>query len=295
MYAQRQPQESELLKIINCRFTRDLDPRTDWFGVEDEDQVIDIPNSFAPRSPKDVVLKCLATSYVTFALVYSAIRSGDLDFFFSSLAGVSLIFAMCYMWISLANTIVGVDQPRRLEKVPNVVCFQWLSFNLALHASVLSALLYWISVFEYGETTITLENVSTHFGALLVIILEGFVINRIPIRWFYWWATCLPVAVLYIAWTFLHSELEIGNPNEDSDLLYKFFDWKNDLMWAGIHSAIAVMAVSPAVQSIAFAVSLYGIQCRNIRRYVNEEELGKSDSSETQEANPHEASGASEP
>lgn len=263
-------------------------PLQDWFVVEDNEFILDIPGSFAPREFHSLVMKFLATSYTIFAVVYSMVKSESWEAYFGGLTGVALLLSTVYLVMSLANSLVGVNQTRRLERVAQTVRVQWFMFNVSIHATVLSVTLWWTSQFKPGETTLTLENLSTQGGTLVVLALEGFLVNRIPIRWYFWWGTCLPVVLGYIGWTYVQSLVDIGDlDDEDSNLLYKFFDWENDPLWAGIASVISVCGVSPFVQMMLSLISRHGFMfgCCNIRRYVDEEEINKSDSSVTHDPN----------
>lgn len=275
-----------------------ISPLQDWFVVEDDEFILDVPGSFARRDILSLLLKLLGTGFVSFALVYSILNSHSWEAYFGDLTGVALFFSVGYMVLSLGNSIFGVTQPRRLERVSRAVRVQWLMFNLAIHATVLSVALWWSSQFKLGETTLTLENVSTHGGTLIVLALEGFLVNRIPIRFYFWWVTCLPVVLGYLAWTYVQAVVDIGDlDEEDSDALYKFFDWENDFVWAVIASVISIFGVSPFVQLMLSLISRYGFTFgfHNIRRYVDEEAFNKSDSSVTHPNNNQADSDIEEP
>ena len=257
-----------------------ISPLQDWFAVEDEEFVLDVPGSFARRDILSIVLKFLGMCYVSFALVYSMLNSNSWEAYFGDLTGVALFFSVGYMVTSLGNSLFGVNQPRRLERVSQAVRVQWFMFNLAIHATVLSVALWWSSQFNIGETTLTLENVSTHGGTLIVLALEGFLVCRIPIRFYFWWGTCLPVVLGYLAWTYVQAVVDIGDLDDEvSDSLYKFFDWQDDFVWAVIASVLSIFGVSPFVQLMLSLISRYGFTVHNIRRYIDEEALCKSDSS----------------
>ena len=270
--------------ITGNRISVELSPLTDWFAVEDGERLLDVPGTFASKSTFSVALKIFATSYTTFSFILSLVSTEDWDIYFGGMTGISLTLSVIYVWLSLTNSMKGVEQPRRLEKVSMWTRFQWFFFYFALHVSFLSTSLWWTTVYD-ENVKLTLENVSVHGGTLLTLLLEGFLGNRIPIHWYYWWLTGLPMSVVFVGFTYLFTGLEMGSPDyEESDLIYEYFDWKNDTMWAGIRSAIVVLVISPLVQTLIFCLSLFG------RRHVDERAKWKSSHSMTQEQNRHTSS-----
>uniref|UniRef100_A0A7S3L797 Uncharacterized protein n=1 Tax=Amphora coffeiformis TaxID=265554 RepID=A0A7S3L797_9STRA len=265
--------------VTGNRISLELSPFKDWFAIEDGERVLDVPATFASRNVVHVALKLLATSYTTFSLILSLLSTENWNIYFGGMTGISLTCSVIYLWLSLANSIKGVEQPRRLEKVSIWSRFQWFFFHFALHVSFLSTTLWWVTVYD-ENVTLTLENVSVHGGTLLALLLEGFLGNRTPIHWYFWWLTGLPMSLTFVLFTYLFTGLNVGSPDyEESDLIYQYFDWKNDIMWAAIRSAFVVLVISPVVQTLIFCISLYG------RRHVDERANRKSDQSATQQQN----------
>jgi hypothetical protein len=261
----------------SARCGHERNPCQDWFTVADENNVIDVEASFAPSNRLAVLLKLLATVYISFVWAYEWSGEDHREFWFAYLSNWALSFSVVYTWLSLINSLLGVEQPRRhTDNVIGRVAAQWYMFNLAILASIFALVLWWVDVYESSETSINLMNLSVHGGTLFVLLLEGFVVNRIPIRWFFWWGTGLPFGLAYAGWTFIHSESEIGNPNDaDSDLIYDAIDWKDDWGETLTLFLISILLFVPIVQSFLFCISIYGMPVccgNNIRRYIDEEE-----------------------
>lgn len=105
-----------------------------------------------------------------------------------------------------------------------------------------------------------------HGATLVAQYIDGFWINRIPIRFRHYWVTLLPLCLAYSLWTFLQGFIfDIENPDrseeEEQDIMYEDVDWDNDLMKTILIIVIVVFAVAPVVQSILFLLSLYHIPC----------------------------------
>lgn len=277
--------------VVGCsaRWGHERSPCQDWFTVADENDVIDVGASFAPSGWLPILLKLAATVYVNFVWFMELLDYDQKGMFFAFLSNWALTFSMVYTWTSLVNSFLGAKQPRRYtDNVPGRIAIQWYLFNLAALTSMFAIILWWYDVYDKGETTIHFLNLSIHGGTLLVLLLEGFVVNRIPIRRFFWWGTGLPFGLAYGLWTWIHSGTDIGNPNEpDSDLLYDRLDWEDEWGKTLAIVLVSVLIIAPILQSILFCLSLYGmpICCgRNIRRYTDEEsdDSQKSDLSESE-------------
>lgn len=254
-----------LNRLFPERLFKDSGQFRDWFVVEDGNGVLDVPASFASRHPIAIFLKLAAAAYLVYTLTATLSEADQVGIYFCYLSAYALIFSVVYSMVSLFNSLASVEQPRRLEYVPDKVCAQWLLFNLAMHANMLSLVFYWGCYDRVGGWDPDADNDSADFtsfsmngGTFLALVVEGFIVNRIPIRSKFWWGTCLPVAFAYVGWTYVHSLTDIGNPTiEGSDLLYAFFDWNDDLYPTVIRAAVSVFFVSPTAQSLLLLLSYH--------------------------------------
>ena len=260
---------------VNCldRFASEVNPCQDWYCVSESDGTFDVEKTFAPCSTKAVALKFVALVYVTFVFVYSLWDADDRAIWFGLLTNITLLFSVIYIWLSFVNSVIGVEQPRsHRDSVSGLVSAQWYMFHVAMHSKLVVVLLYWVVEFERGETDISFQSISTHAGTCLTLLLEGFYVNFIPIRWFFWWGSGLLVGVGYLIWTLIHSKLDIGNGmKEDSDLLYDAVDWEDDKKGTILLFVLCLVVIGPILHSMLFCISIYGYPCccgTNKRRYL---------------------------
>lgn len=112
---------------------------------------------------------------------------------------------------------------------------------------------------------------------LLAQYIDGFWINRIPIRFKHWYISVLPLTLFYSLWLYLQGEVldTIDNPDStEDDLIYDEIDWKDDFGEALIYSVIIVFGIGPLVQVLLFVLSLYHIPClcmKDRRFYMDSE------------------------
>mmetsp|Transcript_2968 Transcript_2968/g.4673 ORF Transcript_2968/g.4673 Transcript_2968/m.4673 type:complete len:130 (+) Transcript_2968:124-513(+) len=88
-----------------------------------------------------------------------------------------------------------------------------------------------------------------HGGMLLPIIIDGFLLSRLPLRMKQF---ILPetFAFIYVLWTIIHSFSGIGNPYADAgeqndDAIYDVLAWKNKTIGAVILTLVLLFVVSP--------------------------------------------------
>jgi hypothetical protein len=107
--------------------------------------------------------------------------------------------------------------------------FTWGIFTAIVTAESMIMLLYWTLEYQDGEMKYT--NFMKHGGFLLLLWIDGFVINRIPIRFKQIvWAHLF--FILYLLWSIIHSVSRIGNPyrndndpTTDDDAIYSSVSW----------------------------------------------------------------------
>lgn len=166
------------------------------------------------------------------------------------------------------------------QAVHGPIAVMWILFSVAAHSQFIVTVLYWILVFDYNESPSFLLDFVPHGGILLLVWIDGLVINRIPVRWMHWWGTVLPFEMLWVAWSILQSVVfDIGNPNENDgdgndDAIYESLDWNDDAWGAALLTVIVLFAVGPAVYWVLWMCSWYKLPiccfCKSYdRRYVN--------------------------
>ena len=146
----------------------------------------------------------------------------------------------------------------------------WVLFTIAVHTEVMITLLYWTVLFS-GE--LYLVSVLSHGIVAALVLADGLFVNAIPIRLRHWFEFIMPVDLLYIIWSVLHSSLvfNLGNPdNQDEDpetnddLIYTVLDWGQEAAQTGVLAVLIVLVLSPVVYLL-----LWGISSRR-RRHITD-------------------------
>ena len=247
-------------------FLSELNPCQTWYSAKDKvtGRVLDVPASFAPTGIHAVGLKFLFTAMAVGVLAFCFLKEDERLFFFSKFTYIALILQCIYHILSLFNsTCPTLRQPEEEKPVSGRAKTTWYFFNMSLHASIISAILFWAFEYEGGDK-ISLVKILPHGPTTILVFLDGFWINRIPIRLFHWWSSVLPLHLAYTGWTLAHAYLKLGNPtrsDEDpdtnDDAIYRDIAWKDDFVRTLVLLVIVILAVGPVLQFFLFLFSLY--------------------------------------
>jgi len=107
--------------------------------------------------------------------------------------GGSLVLTSCYK--------VGYDP----TKTNVVVKLTWLLYATAAIMGCCITALYWTMVWD-PERGITFNNTMTHGGTLLLVLLQGNFLDRVPLRLKMMMASSV-VTVLYDSWLAVHNTI----------------------------------------------------------------------------------------
>uniref|UniRef100_A0A7S3LIE5 Glycerophosphocholine acyltransferase 1 n=1 Tax=Amphora coffeiformis TaxID=265554 RepID=A0A7S3LIE5_9STRA len=273
-------------------FKSELNPCQEYYSSTDANgKKLDIEESFGPSSIYAILAKVAFAGFSIFTWISMFVDSDHKDFFLAYLTLWALSFQMVYHVFSVWNSLAPPPGINRRVKI------HWFLFNLVAHMDIIVAILWWYTVYDPDES-LTFNNVSPHSATAAVILMDGLLVNRIPIRIHHWWRAVLPIDIAYPVWTILHSVLDVGNPNEsdndpetNDDAIYTAVDWKDDVSGTAIFIVIVVVVVGPVVQCLIFVLSLYSPCCRVSRRYLDKgvEEEEREEISDA--VDPFEASG----
>ena len=266
-------------KMVNCCsiIRSELSPcQQDFFAsVDVNGRRLDMEASFGPSSVPAVLAKAALAGFVFYTWISMFLAADDRGFFFAYLTNWMVSLQVIYHIFSLWNSF---SPPPRVNAR---IKFTWLLYNMVTHSDCVVVLLYWLTVFDPEETELTFNRISPHGLTLAVALVEGMVVNRIPLRLYHWYAAAMPIGAIYIAWTVVHAFADIGNPNKssdgdettnDEDLLYPAVDWRNDTVTTLIFMMANLFIVGPILQLVLFTLSLYSPWCRTSRRYLPEDE-----------------------
>lgn len=217
-------------------FYNETKPYQPWFLAKEPStqRLLDIPESFCRRTPLVLVTKFVACAYIVSTQVLAVLATEDIAFFWAYLTTVIGSFSCIYSVISVCNSIIPVSQPDG-ECVQVRIKFMWIMFVLSVFGQAFITLLFWSLEYEWGHPVEYLD-IARHGIVFVVVFLEGFVVNRIPLRWMHIWL-CWALTLAYITWSVLHGPLvfDMGNPlrndndpSTNDDALYPALSWDDD-------------------------------------------------------------------
>ncbi|KAL7558916.1 hypothetical protein ACA910_015494 [Epithemia clementina (nom. ined.)] len=261
-------------------FYDEFQPIQPWFKCKEPStqQVLDIPKSFGPNSKLDILLKVLACGYIASTQVLALIQTDDIRFFWAYFTVVALALATIYSVTSLFNSLLPPSQPDG-GIVQTRVKFTWTIGVLSVFCEALATVIFWFLVYEWGDTVEYLD-ISMHGIVFIVVAMEAFVVNRIPLRWMHLWM-CWALVLAYVIWSVIQGPLvlDMGNPNEEDndpstndDAIYESLSWDDDDIWSTvILLAIVYFAIVPVVFGILRSFSVWRWRCGSFgdrRRYI---------------------------
>lgn len=210
-----------------------------------ETKLIDVPATFSPP----MGMKKETTSKTAFILAKTGVIIWKLFLFlsqalsfllmfapfpnaiwFAYLTNWALFIAIIYSGLSLFNSIFPIaaipscdcDDPKNASKngiISNRTTITWAFFTLAAFLQTMVTVLYFGLLHPPGLTGIFLFwMVWLHGGVWVLILIDGFLVNRIPIRMRHWLEICLPFTLMYALWSLLQSPLgfDLENPYMDA-------------------------------------------------------------------------------
>ena len=252
----------------------ELSPCQEIFPTRDSNgRHFDFEDSFGPSSVAAVVAKVALGGYTIFTWIYMLVESNYRGFFFSYLTVWVLSLQVIYHIFSLWNS---------LSPPPGIngrIKFAWWLYNMVVHVDIVVVLLWWLTLYDPDTTEMKFTEIAPHSSTCVVALLDGLLVNRIPIRLHHWYISVLPLNIAYPVWTIVHSLLDIGNPNNkdddpetNDDVIYDTVDWKDDWQGTLVFIIIMMLVVGPILQLVLYVLSLYSPCCRISRRYLPDEE-----------------------
>ncbi|CAJ1941119.1 unnamed protein product [Cylindrotheca closterium] len=224
--------------------------------------------------------KALRSSVGIFKLISLLIASGFLVhilitdqeplFYPAYLTAWGLFFSICYLAGSLRLTASSSSSPSDETSATRLVKFTWLLFSMSSVLECVITLLYW--GFRPSSTgPVRVADVTTHGCIGVVVLMQGLLVDHIPLRLKHSSATAL-FAFIYIVWTVLQNVVIQYSPfdddESDDDAIYGSFRWRRDTTTSLMLSLFAVFVVIPFFTILVWALSLPG------RRYLDKPDEG---------------------
>ena len=155
----------------------------------------------------------------------------------------------------------------------------WIVYLIVIDNGIMVTLLFWLTEYTTSYSKPTFSLVMFHGGAVVLALIDGFVINRIPICLKHY-IFVLFFGILYCIWTILQGiAFEIDNPwtsptpekgEDDNEALYTLIDWKNKPTLATIVGVGVNFVAFPFLTIIFWGISISPWCCP--RRYILDEE-----------------------
>lgn len=103
-------------------------------------------------------------------------------------------------------------------------------------------ILYWVLEFE---GTFSYVSIMSHGGVMILVVIDGFVLSRVPLRMkqFVFFES---FALVYCVWTLIHAYSGMGNPYAD-DAIYDSIAWKNNMKPTVILIVVLLLVANPII------------------------------------------------
>jgi len=243
-------------------------------GVEAA-EVLDVERTFVPAPrPLSLAGRTFVAAWIVSILAISIREKTNKSFWLAYLTNWALLSAVAYALSSWLTTVYiyakPLDDPKQLLGLPGaLVKATWLLFSLSLTVQVIVCILFW--ALDYEGDTITYNMFMTHGGGIVLLVIDGLVISRIPPRMKHLLAVEL-FCLLYIIWNVSFSFSKLENPDAeddaDDDAIYASLRWKS----SPVQSAVLAVAVTLVMAPLVFLVVRSA--CRLLpRRLLREEEV----------------------
>mmetsp|Transcript_17171 Transcript_17171/g.35844 ORF Transcript_17171/g.35844 Transcript_17171/m.35844 type:complete len:327 (-) Transcript_17171:223-1203(-) len=230
--------------------------------------IVDVVATFSPRPRAGIIpIKLLFTTWVITIMAVDITQAENPDFWLAYLTYQCWVITCTYFACSSVLSIYLAFKSRgeeNGEKVLSVlkrwpgffVKATWALFSIALPTEIVIFLLYWTLIYE-GVTTY--RGVMFHGGGIILLLIDGFLISRIPLR-IKQFILFECYALFYFAWSSIQAFSGMGNPDrnegvDDDDAIYSSIKWKNDTESVLILSAVALLVINPLVFFICWCVS----------------------------------------
>ena len=221
--------------------------------VEQQDggdaHTLDVASTFSPKPHLPyLVAKLIILVWMISVMAMSISGNKFPSFWLAYLTHWTLVLTVAYSLMSFVASVVLACRPPQTNTLSIWLKVMWTFYAAMLPANVLVTILYW--VLEFDGTT-SYPGVMVHGGTMVLIMIDGCILSRIPLRIKQFWFYEL-FCFLYIIWTIIHSFSSIGNPfnesrGEDDNSIYGALGWKNNTTAAIITSVLVLFIGNPII------------------------------------------------
>jgi hypothetical protein len=186
----------------------------------------------------------------TTALISDAVHYVHGIFFLAFLTRWTVLVHVFYLLMSLLVTALPTANTTTMMKLA------WAIFPLAFSTGIIVTLMYWLAVWEpsWGAD---FRNTMTHGGIALCVTLDGYLVNRTPVRIKHV-IVSMTYAFAYTIWSILQNTVFQYNPewDDDDDAIYDIIKWRTNTTEAITITCGLIFVVIPSLHFIAWAISL---------------------------------------
>jgi hypothetical protein len=223
--------------------------------VEQQDggdaHTLDVASTFSPKPHLPyIAAKLIILVWMISVMAMSISGNKFPSFWLAYLTHWTLVLTVAYSFMSFVASVVLACRPPQTNTLSTWLKVMWTLYAAMLPANVLVTILYWALEFDPSRFQPYL-GIMLHGGTMVLIIIDGCILSRIPLRikqfWFYELSS-----FIYIIWTIIHSFSSIGNPfnesrGEDDNSIYPQLDWKDNTTTAIITSVLVLFVGNPII------------------------------------------------
>lgn len=237
--------------------------------VDDTPRSLDIVKTFSPHPRVPYIgVKISLAAWIVSVMPMSIMSTTYPSFWLAYVTHWGLVITTAYIILSALSAVyLAIRPPANPNELKGgvgvLIKSTWALFAIALPAEIVITILFWTLEYD-ADDGVAYVSVMVHGIAMVLIMIDGFVLSRIPLRM---WQFILfeTFAALYFLWNVIHAYSGIGNPyadgdtpTEDDDAIYGSIAWKNNTTAA----VILVLGVLFAANPIIFMV------CRTLSRLL---------------------------
>lgn len=189
-------------------------------------------------------------------LIQDAILCENARFYAAYLTRWGLIFATLYF---LASCSLVFFKKARSRAASFVIKFAWLGFSVSSYWSSVT-LFYWVNP---DHDQMEFAYVSAHGITFLMLMVDGLLINRTPVRLKHILVN-LALTAMYSAWTIIQNLVLRYNPDKadkddiDDDAIYDLLKWQASPGWSVVLVVYMHFIYAPFFQTLTWRLSLRG-------------------------------------
>ncbi|CAJ1927104.1 unnamed protein product [Cylindrotheca closterium] len=206
------------------------------------------------------MLKLLSLALVVAALVYAFLQFPVTAWFPAYLTPWGVFFCTWYLAASLFLTTCNYANPENtnhFESASVLTKFAWVMFSVASVVECCIVVVYWAFEYDPSRHSLNLNNLNMHGICMLIVLLQGFVVDRVPVRIKHMIFTFF-IGCLMCGWLAIQNVALKYNPmqDDDDDALYDVMKWRENPTGAAILSVAILFGAIPLFTSLLWLISL---------------------------------------